>query len=144
MFGVEANDPRVVVHLDFDRYRLGRLNDLVVVVVKAVGKHRRTGVATEPDDASFTLRACFIIKIGVRPLRRRTGRSPLAISSCTRLLAGDGLWNLAIWRGDERGAGLAVHPHDFAARIEPEIVVAADRPARRLELRPLIRIRDAV
>ena len=142
MLRVHAHDARVVHHLDLDHHVVVGLHDALEVVVEAREGRRRAGEAQDAalGDAQH-LRAVVGagLEVGVEPPRRsivRRGaasraRAPRFIASARHRR------HAAVLRvGDDRGPELAVDREHVVARVDPEVVVAADaaRPARLEEL----------
>ena len=151
---VQPDVARVMDHLDDDQHLVAVLCDLVVVVVEAIGEHRRRAVAPERGQAAVgeaeflrivedlrgllvlaeqRRRAIFVDEIG------RAGERPHLL--CGHLRAGPRRRDLAVGGGDQRGARLARHAHDLDARIQEAAVVAADGAVgdgRRTGIGPLV------
>ena len=122
VLALEADHSRVVDHLDEDHDVIGRLHDLVVVVVD-VRQHRRAARRAEAHEAAFAQGATLRPIESQRRARGLKGFEPFG-----------GIRHLAVrWIDDERSASLAVHDVQSRPGIQPEGVVAA-RIARRSRL----------
>ena len=93
------DDARVVDHLDLDGHRVRGLHELIVVVVEAVGQHRRAGVAAEADDAALAQRAALrVVELthGRRGAARRRRARPAVLARRD--------WPLGVVRMEVRGS----------------------------------------
>ena len=132
---LKRDDARVVHHLDEDHDVRRRLHDLLEVVVEH-RQHRRTGDRPEAHDAAFAERPLFGVVVGARrPRLDVLGRVGSRRRAQPRRVAlhrfRERRRNLAIRRVDDhRGPVLAVDLVVGVARIDPEVVVAADIAGR--------------
>src|SRR5688572_9255908 len=119
MLAADADDARVVNHLDVNHHAVTILNDLIVAVVHH-RQHRRSGVAAEAKEATFTQRALL-------GAIERTFSGASRTSSESLLARRRQLGHLAIGRRhDQRAATLAIYGSDLVCRVEPEHVVTTD------------------
>ena len=114
----DLDDARVVDHLSHDQHVVGGLHDRIVVVVSAVGEHRRTGIGTERHEATLSewphLR---VVILGELP-------PELHILSPSRLSLGCHGRHPTVHRvGHERGSGLAIDDGHPRAPIPVDFVV---------------------
>jgi hypothetical protein len=72
VLGVQPDDPRIVHHLNDDHDVVGRLNELVVVVVEAIGEHRRRAIAAERRNAALGATRFRVVE---RPAARNGART---------------------------------------------------------------------
>ena len=143
MAAVHPDDAHVVHHLRQNHHGIGRLHDLMQVVVEVGGKNRRSGSRAETEQAAFGERTNLRVVVGVRPLESRivlagglVGCRPRRIvgGAAPLLRFGRQRRHAAVGRVDDEGrALLAVDRGEMRPGIEPEIVIAADisvRPRR--------------
>ena len=120
-----ADDARVVHHFRHDEDVILVLHDGVVVVVEVIRQHRRPGVRSERHDAALGDGPVFGV---VETPERRDAAESLGLSLST---VGSEIGDAAVgWIDDDRAAALAVHDRHVVARVDPEIIVAADVAGR--------------
>src|SRR5690606_17942016 len=119
-FAVNLDDTHIVVHLDVDHHRVGRLHNLVVVVVHHV-VHGRTSGTAKADQAAVAHRSHFGAVVHSRVA---TGFVAHPESLGSYQTAFHGVRDLSVlWFNDPGGTVLTLDEGVGAAGINPEVVV---------------------